>query len=53
MFYMICVYGMLYMAVDYREVNLELDGPANQPIPYQPMSFIKLSGQKSFVKVDN
>jgi len=40
------------MAVDYREVNLQLDGTANQ-LPYQPMLFQKLGGQKYFAKVDN
>ena len=30
--------GGIRMAVDYREVNLQLDGTANQP-PYQPMLF--------------
>ena len=40
------------MAVDYREVNLQLDGTVNQ-LPYQPMQFQKLGGQKYFAKVDN
>jgi hypothetical protein len=40
------------MAVDYREINLQLDGTANQ-LPYQPMLFQKLGGQKYFAKVDN
>ena len=40
------------MAVDYREVNLQLDGTANQ-LPYQLMLFQKLGGQKYFAKVDS
>jgi len=44
--------GMGRMAVDYREVNLQLYGTANQ-LPYQPMLFQKLGGQKYFAKVDN
>ena len=44
--------GGIRMAVDYREVNLQLDGTANQ-LPYQPMLFQKLGGQKYFAKVDN
>ena len=40
------------MAVTYREVNLQLDGTVNQ-LPYQPMTFQKLGGQKYFAKVDN
>ena len=44
--------GGIRMAVDYREVNLQLNGTANQ-LPYQPMLFQKLGGQKYFSKVDN
>jgi len=43
--------GGICMTVDYREVNL-LDGTANQ-LPYQPMLFQKLGGQKYFAKVEN
>ena len=38
------------MAVDYREVNLQLDGTADA---YQPMLFQKVGGQKYFATVDN
>ena len=44
--------GGIRMVVDYREVNLQLDGTANQ-LPYQPMLFKKLGGQKYFAKVGN
>ena len=40
------------MAVDYQEVNLQLDGTVIQ-LTYQPMLFQKLGGQKYFAKVDN
>ena len=39
------------MEVNYREVNIQLDGTANQ-LPNQLMLFQKL-GQKYFAKVDN
>jgi hypothetical protein len=40
------------MAVDYREVNQQLDTTANQ-LPYQSTLFQQLGGQKCFAKVDN
>ena len=43
---------VLRMAVDYREVNLQLETTANQ-LPYQPTLFQCLGGQTYFAKVDN
>ena len=44
--------GGIRMAVDYREVNLQLESTANQ-LPYQPSLFQRLGGQQFFAKVDN
>ena len=44
--------GGIRMAVDYREVNLQLETTANQ-LPYQPTLFQCLGGQTYFAKVDN
>ena len=44
--------GGIRMAVDYREVNLQLDTTANQ-LPYQHTLFQQLGGQKYYAKVDN
>jgi hypothetical protein len=44
--------GGIRMAVDYREVNLQLDPTANQ-LPYQSTLFQQLGGQKYYAKVDN
>ena len=44
--------GGIRMAVDYREVNLQLETTAN-PLPYQPSLFQRLGGQHFFAKVDN
>jgi hypothetical protein len=44
--------GGIRMAVDYREVNLQLDTTANM-LPYQSMLFAQLGGMKYFAKVDN
>ena len=44
--------GGIRMAVDYREVNMQLESTVNQ-LPYQPSLFQRLGGQQLFVKVDN
>jgi hypothetical protein len=44
--------GGIRMAVDYREVNTQLDTTANQ-LPFQKTLFQQLGGQKYFAKVDN
>jgi hypothetical protein len=43
--------GGIRMAVDYREVNQQLDTTANQ-LPFQQTLFHELRGQKYFAKVD-
>ena len=43
--------GGIRMAVDYREVNLQLETTANQ-LPYQPTLFQWLGGQTYFANVD-
>jgi len=40
------------MAVDYREVNMQLEATANQ-LPYQPTFFQILSRQPFYAKMDN
>ena len=40
------------MAVDYREVNMQLEATANQ-LPHQPTLFQRLEGQRFNAKVDN
>ena len=40
------------MAVDYREVNMQLKATANQ-LPYQPTLFQRLGEQRFYAKVDN
>ena len=44
--------GGIWMAVDYREVNMDLEATANQ-LPYQPTLFQRVSGQLFYAKVDN
>ena len=44
--------GGIRMAVDYREVNMQLESTANQ-LPYQPTLFQRLGGQRFYAKVDN
>ena len=40
------------MAVDYREVNMQLEATENQ-LPYQPTLFQRLGGKRFYAKVDN
>ena len=40
------------MAVDYRDVNMQLEPTANQ-LPYQSSLFQRLGGQQFFAKVYN
>ena len=44
--------GGIRMAVDYREVNMQLETTASQ-LPYQPTLFQCLGGQNYFAEVDN
>jgi hypothetical protein len=44
--------GGIRLAVDYREVNLQLNTTANM-LPYQSMLFQQLGGKKYYAKVDN
>jgi hypothetical protein len=44
--------GDIRMAVDYREVNQQLETTANQ-LPFQPTLFGKLREQKYLAKIDN
>ena len=44
--------GGIRMAVDYREVNMQLGTTANQ-LPYQPSLSQCLGGQNYFAKVNN
>ena len=41
--------GGIRMAVDYREVNLQLETTADQ-LPYQPSLFQRLGGKQFFCK---
>ena len=44
--------GGIRMAVDYREVNMQLEATGNQ-LPYQPTLFQRLGGERFYAKVDN